>query len=146
MKRISNFLIFFWLFEPLNGFPDDNTCGGVESGGNVFKLRRKKKRKKRDRKEYVAFIILLILGDFSLDALHERFTNISYLISALDRIMTNPEFYKEELNTLKELSIIMVNGWQFNAWMLAIVGFLLGIMLMCWINKIGKWESLPTIP
>jgi hypothetical protein len=22
-----------WPFEPLDGFPDDNTCGGGESGG-----------------------------------------------------------------------------------------------------------------
>jgi ribosomal protein L40E len=113
-----------------------------ECGTDLYGEKRKGKEKKLDTKEYVAFIILLILGDFSMSSLHTRFAAISHLLSWLDRIMANPEFHKEEINALKELAVSMADGWQFNAWMLAIVGFLLGIILMRWINKIGKWEGL----
>ncbi|MGD2248793.1 MAG: zinc ribbon domain-containing protein [Candidatus Methanofastidiosia archaeon] len=116
---------------------DSNFCS--ECGKNL--QQKKKEKEKLDIKEYVAFIILLILGDFSLMNFHTRFAAISHLLSWLDRIMANPEFYKEELNAMKDLAVSMVDGWQFNAWMLAIVGFLLGIMLMRWINKIGKGEG-----
>jgi ribosomal protein L40E len=112
-----------------------------ECGTDLYGEKRKEKEK-LDTKEYVAFIILLILGDFSMSSLHTRFAAVSYLLSWLDRIMASPEFHKEELNALKELVVSMADGWQFNAWMLAIVGFLLGIMSMRWIDKIGKREGL----
>ena len=105
-----------------------------------------KEKEKLSTREYLVFGILLFVGLYPTYALRGLFNSGSiYLVlikSSLDMVRWNPEVYERELSHLEEYWSMIGTTGQLNAWILAIIAFLVGIMVMRWINKLGTWGGL----
>lgn len=124
-------------------------CGNC--GANLLHEKSKKKGK-LDTREYLAFGILLFMGYEAISSLLFTFSSSSVYLtlikSSLDSIRENSgnsEVFERELRILEEYWFIIGFRGQLFALILAIVAFLIGIMVMRWINKMGALEGLKHI-
>ena len=106
-------------------------------------------KEKLSIREYLAFGILLFVGYSTISSiLFTLSSNSIYSVlieSSLDMVRSNPEVFERELSHLEEYWAMIGFRGQFFALILAISAFLIGIMVMRWINRMGTWEALKNV-